>query len=598
MKRITILSLTILIGSVELVSCSDFLDADNKSAGTNADTYFATAEGIAAAKAQAFYTLRSNAINYNMNCAGTDLYIPVRGKDPGGFQTYSLAANNSDVESFYSNCYDEIKYGMFYAEKAGEGTVGNNEGRFIRDYAYYQLTQQFGGVPYIDHYVSDANRNYPKNSLDSIYTVMENDLESIYNSGLLPETDSKGNISKQAVAALLAKYYLADGWDANTTLKSAAAGTYTINSTDKFKKAAEWAVKAINGVKLTQNFEKKWSPSNEGNPEDIWSIQYDRASYPGDLTTGGHSLQNQFGDYYGDPTKTGYKAVGSTGAMSEKALYLWQKGDERYNATFMTKIYNYNGTWGTTGYYGYYNGDTTKLHLGLRFFPAYTTQAQAEAEFNANKDKYTKGSYNNQILAFILSSPATEYTFKDDGSYTKQTVTFDNLCLAVNGGACIKKFDDPNTQQQNSTTLDYRDIVIFDISDMYLTVAEAYLMAGDESEALNYVNQVRSRANAGTLSSFSAYEPDYSITTSFGSITPLDVILDERARELYGQQVRWVDLRRTKQLVRYNLAFNKNISNINDMSNTSGEIKWLRPIPEQAINGNNALSNADQNPGY
>ena len=133
---------------------------------------------------------------------------------------------------------------------------------------------------------------------------------------------------------------------------------------------------------------------------------------------------------------------------------------------------------------------------------------------------------------------------------------------------------------------------------MYLTVAEAYLMAGDENEALDYVNQVRSRANAGVLSSFSAYEPDYSIKTSLGSITPLDVILDERARELYGQQVRWVDLRRTRQLVRYNLAFNKNISNINDMSNTSGEIKWLRPIPEQAINGNNALSNADQNPGY
>lgn len=599
MKKISYLSLT-LLGGLTLVSCSDFLDTENKSAGTDADTYFGTTEGVAAAKAKAFYSLKDNGVSYNMNCAGTDLYIPVRGKDPGDFHRYALAAGNSDVKDYYSNCYNQVKYAMFYAEKAGEGTVGNNEGRFLRDYAYYMLTQQFGGVPYIDHYVSDANRNYPKASADSLYTIMESDLEDIYNSGLLPETDHNGNVSKQAVASLLAKFYLAHGWDSNTTLSNASAGTYSINSTDNFKKAAEWAVKAINGQSLTQTFEQKWAPANDGNDEQIWSIQYDRSSYPGTITSGGHGLQNEFGDYYGTPTATGYKNVGSMGAMSAKALYLWASGDERFNATFMTKMYNYDGTnWGKTGYYGYYNGDTANLHIGLRYFPAYTTTAQAEAEFDANKEKYsTDGGYANLSIAFILGNPATQYTFKADGSYTKSTVTFTNLCSIVYGGTCVKKFDDPNSEQETSSTLDYRDIVIFDLSDLYLTAAEAYLMAGYESTALNYVNQVRDRSNAGHLTSFSDYTEAYTTTSSFGSVTPLDVILDERARELYGQQVRWVDLRRTKQLVRYNIAFNDYISSASDMSNVDGEIKWLRPLPEAAINGNNSLTDADQNPGY
>lgn len=34
------------------------------------------------------------------------------------------------------------------------------------------------------------------------------------------------------------------------------------------------------------------------------------------------------------------------------------------------------------------------------------------------------------------------------------------------------------------------------------------------------------------------------------------------------------------------------------MSNAAGEIKWYRPIPNDEINANTSLSEADQNPGY
>ena len=78
----------------------------------------------------------------------------------------------------------------------------------------------------------------------------------------------------------------------------------------------------------------------------------------------------------------------------------------------------------------------------------------------------------------------------------------------------------------------------------------------------------------------------------------LDHILDERARELYAETTRWVDLRRTRQLVRYCIAYNDGISSAEQMANTRGEIKWLRPIPAKEIETNTALTSADQNPGY
>lgn len=604
MKKITYLSLVALMGATSLVSCSDFLDTNNKSAGTDADAYFSTEEGKAAAKAQAYYSLKALGANYDMNCAGTDLYVPVRGKDPGNFQRYSLTPEEKGVADYYSNCFNLIKYGMFYAEKSGEGTTGAAEGKFLRDYAYYLLTQQYGGVPYVDHYISDANRNYPKASVDSIYTVMEADLEDIYNNGGLPETSKDGTVNKQAVASLLAKYYLAHGWDVDTKLDNAVNGTYTVNSKANFSKAAEWAVKAINGQQLTQTFEAKWSPSNEGNNEQIWTIQYERKGYPGDIDKGGNSLQNMFGNYYGDPTKTGLKKVGSMGDQSEKSLYLFSKGDERYKGTFMTSFYNWDGTtgdgWSNTGYYAYYNNPKHEdLPVVYMYFPAYTTTAEAEAYFKDNKEKFVTGDYTNKsVVAYILSIPAVQYTFNATGGFTKKNLTYSQLKEAVGGGTSVKKFDDPNTQCLNNDNIGYRNIVVFDLSDLYLTAAEAYLMAGDESKALSYVNDVRNRAKAGALSSFGSYKEDYSTTSTFGNITPLDVVLDERARELYGQQVRWVDLRRTKQLVRYNLAFNNYITSVEDMKGVDGNIKWLKPIPQAAINGNLSMSTSEQNLGY
>lgn len=160
-----------------------------------------------------------------------------------------------------------------------------------------------------------------------------------------------------------------------------------------------------------------------------------------------------------------------------------------------------------------------------------------------------------------------------------------------------KKFDDPNTIQQQGSSNDYRDIVVFHVSDMYLTAAEAYLMMGNQQQALSYINAVRDRSHATHLASFADYVPDYELSESF-EVRPIDVLLDERARELWAETTRWVDLRRTKQLVRYNIEFNDNINSVEDMSDAHGNVKWLKPIPASEIATNIGITEADQNPGY
>ena len=607
-KNIYLSVIAALFAGFTLTACSDFLEAENKSAGgqTADDVFGKDATSLLTA---AYSSLKNYGFNLDLFSRGTDLYIHTRGKSVSDFDTYTFNTENSNITNFYSNVYRTINLSNGVIFYAGADSKLSQEARFLRNYGYYLLTQHFGSVPYITEYINSAEKNYPRTPLNEIYSAVIEDLTSLYNNSSLPDQSHEGKASKQAVAALLAKVYLAAGWDLDTTLGDALQGSYTVSGTSNFQQAAAWAEKAINGIGLTMSFEDKWSPFNEGNAEEIFSIQYERNGFPGDIIDGGHSMHSAFGGYYGAYDASGIKGSSSEDCQSQKSMYLFEKGDNRYAATFMMVMYNssFDGsgkpTWGTEGYYAYYNSKDklSTMPICRVYFPYYYTEAEVQAwidahesQLIADKDKYA----NSDVRISLLTLPQVTNWVKASGSakFTKSKISIADYNVQVNNGACVKKFDDAAADFTNQAN-DYRDIVVMHVSDLYLVAAEAYLMAGQTQQALDKINAVRGRAGLAALSSFGAYQPEYSTTGSF-TLKDLDLILDERARELYAEGHRWMDLRRTKQLVRYNVQFSEYVSDAAAMANNKGEVKWYRPIPANEISANTGISQEDQNPGY
>ena len=611
-KNIYLSVIAALFAGFTLTACSDFLEPENKTAGgkTADDVFGKDATSLLTA---AYSSLKSYGFSTDLYSRGTDLYIHTRGKSVSDFDTYTFNTENGTISSLYSNVFKTINLSNGVISYAGADTQLGQEARFLRNYGYYMLTQHFGSVPYITQYINSADKNFPRTPLNEVYAAMIEDLTDLYNNSSLAAQSHTGKASKQAVAALLAKVYLSAGWDLDTSLGSAAEGSYTVNNTSNFSQAASWAEKAINGISLTMSFEQKWSPFNEGNEEEIFSIQYERTGFPGDIIDGGHAMSGAFGGYYGAYDASGIKGASSEDCQSQKSMYLFEKGDTRYAATYMMVMYNSKKdasgipAWGNEGYYAYYNAtDTEKAKMAIckAYFPYYYTEAEVQAwidehqsQLIADKDVYA----NADVRISLLTLPqVTNWIYVQDNNgnakWTKNKVSISDYNAQTSNGACVKKFDDAAADFTNKSN-DYRDIVLFHVSDMYLIAAEAYLMAGQNAQALDKINAVRGRAGLPALASFSAYQPEYTTTGNF-TIKDIDLILDERARELYAEGHRWMDLRRTKQLVRYNIQFSEYISSEAAMANNKGEIKWYRPIPANEISANTGINNEDQNPGY
>ena len=69
-------------------------------------------------------------------------------------------------------------------------------------------------------------------------------------------------------------------------------------------------------------------------------------------------------------------------------------------------------------------------------------------------------------------------------------------------------------------------------AEMYLIAAEADIYVNGGSNALKYINKIRTRAGANPLV----------------GVPTINTVLDERARELCGEYARFYDLKRTGML--------------------------------------------------
>lgn len=608
MKKISYILALALASSVSLTSCSDFLEAENKSAGGDDKSYLTTEAGAQSLRTYCYYLLKNIATGIEINEDGTDLYTTGRSGSPSPFQQYnSLSSANSDVESLYTNCYKIINSCNELLEYGGG--LYSDDAKFVRALAYFKLTQQFGSVPYSTAYINNADRNYPRTDLKTIYDSMIADLEEVASSSSLSDMTYDGTVNKNAAKALLAKVCLAAGWDLETTVSSNESGTYTVNGTTYFSKAAQVASALADATPLTNSFSTKWSQDLDySNPETYFTVQYLREGWE-TYGSSSHNLQGQYGSYYGNAAVTGIKQCSSNQYPTSKSLYLWDVDDQRYEGTFMTTIYrpeidddgNSTVDWPNNGYYSYYT--TPKTNIMLYYGNANMSKSEFESKLAEMKSKLTFTDGEKAVIAsfnaaYLMQDPVLKYVYNQDGSYgTPSSLDYNQTrASAMYFIPPVRKFDDKNSTVSESG--DFRPVVILHASEMYLAAAEAYIAMGQNDQAFKYINALRTRAGLASINSLSDYTPNYSYSYTFGSITMLDYLLDERAREMYAERTRWEDLRRTHQLVRYNIEFNPDVTSTDQMKGVDGSYKLLRPIPSNEMSNNSGITDADQNPGY
>jgi hypothetical protein len=125
-----------------------------------------------------------------------------------------------------------------------------------------------------------------------------------------------------------------------------------------------------------------------------------------------------------------------------------------------------------------------------------------------------------------------------------------------------------------------KDFIMMRLGETYLLLAEAQVKQSKTNEAAISINALRTRANAPQVTA---------------AQMTLDFVLDERARELIGEENRRLTLMRTGTLVTRALRLNANDAQKPTVGLTATNLLLPIPLSEIQLNKDAVL---DQNPGY
>lgn len=563
-----------LAASLAFTACSDFLEQDNKS-NVPTEEFYNTANGFASLTNSAYSSLRTiYSAQPQLFVAGTDLYAD--GKSQGVVMgQYTFTTDEGIIKDFYDRCYKGIQLANSVIAY-GETTEDNaqrlqyiDEARYLRAWWYFQLVQQFGPVALNTEMFESAVMSHERTDLATVYQFIIDEFTYLASadSHLLERASSGvGRANKRAAAFYAAKAYLTRGWLDGTDYEAQEA---SIAQATDFDNAVTYARQAINGELPALSIEEAFDVNNEENDELFWSVQYSSSAVENPVDDGSYQ-QSQFGAYQGGSEKPRNKAIDGNFAPSLRLQQMYTRGDGRLEQTFMLEFHE--------AYFDWYTNPTSKI---LYYYaPAWAT----DEDIAAWRADDPNGIKTETIVSKTVAEGGIAPSNGQPASYKdRRTQDF--------GNAAIKKFDDytETSIANRSTTCSMHDVVLARLGEAYLIAAEAYYKKGDMQQAAEMINNLRQRP--GTIKS--GYETAMHVDAA--DIT-IDFILDERARELAGEYVRWTDLKRTHKLIEYVTEYNEDGVKLSALTGPDGKYKILRPIPQAAIDLNQA--HVEQNPGY
>ena len=643
------ISLALLLATLPVIqSCNkDFLDEELT---TQRNTeFYKTEEGIQSLAIGAYYRVLAlpftNENQYTSLNYGTDEFV-IGGDDSNGvWNNYSVALQSS-INAINSNtvaaneqwdmlylginvCNQLVKYATdIESANPAIKQVALGEGYFFRAFSYLRLVRQFGGVPLKLSVSTTVETEFSRATAQEVYAQIISDFTKAYE--MLPTTGGSAKVTKDAAAHFLAKAYLSRASEINDSWNSATKQA-------DLNQVLTLSNQVIGNHALATNYADLWrytapNSANESLPEVILSAQFTN-----DLGASAANFScTSFAAKYDDLPFMKRDLTGMRPYTRLAPSYFTYEiydgiNDSRFWKSFRTK-HRVNNASGTT----YVNGD-----LGIMYIIN-----------NRNDNSFAQTKYLNTIVYTTTGKtiPSVYVAHASDGRSLLSEPRFPSLS---------KHFD--ASRLQVNDTRGYRDGIVARSAETYLMAAEANIRlaatggGGSYTDALNLINTVRARAafkggevrsayvdGGGAYASSPLNQPvasnsympensyfesthlapttdattlnianigslpaeDEAVITRLGYSSDYDrmlcLVLNERARELCGEYLRWEDLSRTKTLVKRVQAYNPTAApNIKDFH-------VLRPIPQtflDLITANGSPLSPDQkqamqNPGY
>ena len=550
--------------------------------------------------------------------AGTDSWINV-GDNAIGFAQYDnqLNPDNGNIRVIWGSAYSTINLcntAIYYADgvqgykSEDELNAKLAEAYFLRAFSNFTLVEQFGGVVLRKRSaINEEVVNAPvRSSEEDFYDLIIEDLKFAVQH-LPVEQDLRGRVAKKGAYGLLAKVYLQRtrlGEKEKYAKLALESAEELINNATAYKTALHLSDESRSG------FSKLWAgENNKNNPEFLftqaidqvgglnpewWNRGRTRQYYLPDLnargaewgTSGGGNLYGRANANLFKPTKF---------LLTEVFSPVEDPADTRFEETFIYKFYAAKDVTISQAMADTYNKDASVVGQVIKntVGPAPTNVniygLELEEQTNMSEDEGLAMFTPNWVIdpdvkskmPYLVADPSDLFEpgtnkYKDPSMYPDDP----NL---INVFPALKKLSSPLYILNNQHWLG--DIPVIRLGEIYLIAAEAAILYNnDQSKAAEYINTLRKRAAIISRQNEMVVSP---------AVIDIDFILKERARELTGEHLRWIDLKRTGRLTKSYLEKTNPVA----ATNFDESRHLVRPIPRSFLD---AISNAGEfgNNGY
>lgn len=526
-----------------LQSCEQFLEEELVS-DVSSGTYYTTEDGLEDAVDATYAWLKGfygPERGFTMTTFGTDIFT--NGADGSHKRVNLYDGSFNATESYVNDSWRDWYRGVNQANAVinrsaqvemdeAKKTLRLAEVRWLRAFYYYDIVRTYGDAHLSLEETEGVEVEANKTAASEIYSqAIVPDLEFAI-ANLPAVQDDYGRATKAAAEFLLGKVLL------RRSYTSYAAS-------DDASRAEALFSNVINnyGFALLDDYGDLWDINNQENSEIVWNLTIAKALVDDGTDGEGHRGHLYFLMEY--DVRRGMSRDVANGRPWKRfrptpfMLGLWDRTiDTRYDSGFKHVWYANNEVSDERGTLAI--GDTALYIPG----PGKDIEWPQSRKDAAPYEVYTADDYTERVYP------------------------------------SVNKWIDP-TRPDRQHTPGQRDVVLMRLADAYLLRAEARLKQNNAAGAAADINVVRERA--------AVPGQEAAMQISAGDVD-LDFLLDERAREMYGEHARWWDLTRTGKLVeRVRLHNVQAAPNIQDYH-------VLRPIGQDQID--RTVGGYPQNPGY